>query len=135
MEYRMYCLVLKHLNPIQKGVQSAHSIVEYANKYSSDKDYKQWATKDKTLIMLNGGTSPELENIVHELNDNDIQYAVFTEPDLNGLITSICFIASEEVFNDIYDPYYQNSGLLECGTKEYRNYIKRKIITSHRLAN
>lgn len=131
----MYCLVLKYLNPIQKGVQSAHSIVEYANKYSSDKDYKQWATKDKTLIMLNGGTSPELENIIHELNDNDIQYAVFTEPDLNGLITSICFLASEEVFDDIYEPYYQNSGLLEWGTKEYRNYIKRKIITSHRLAN
>ena len=39
------------------------------------------------------------------------------------------------IFDDIYDPYYQNSELLECGTKEYRNYIKRKIITSHRLAN
>ena len=31
-KYRMYSLVLRQLSPIQKGVQSAHSIVEYANK-------------------------------------------------------------------------------------------------------
>ena len=54
-EQRMYSLVLRQLNPIQKGVQTTHSVVEYANKYGFDKEYRQWAETDKTLIILDGG--------------------------------------------------------------------------------
>ena len=31
-EQRMYSLVLRQLNAIQKGVQTTHGVVEYANK-------------------------------------------------------------------------------------------------------
>ena len=55
-EQRMYSLVLRQLNPIQKGVQTTHGVVEYANKYASDKEYRQWAETDKTMIMLDGGS-------------------------------------------------------------------------------
>ena len=30
-KFKMYCIVLKQLSPIQKGVQAAHAIVEYGN--------------------------------------------------------------------------------------------------------
>ena len=33
-EQRMYSLVLRQLNPIQKGVQTTHSVVEYGNKHA-----------------------------------------------------------------------------------------------------
>ena len=50
-EQRMYSFVLRQLNPIQKGVQMTHAVVEYANKYSSDEDYRQWVETDKTQII------------------------------------------------------------------------------------
>ena len=56
----MYSLVLRQLSPIQKGVQSAHSIVEYINRYYKSSEYIQWVNVDKTIIMLDGGTYPEL---------------------------------------------------------------------------
>ena len=34
-EQRMYSMVLRQLNPIQKGVQTTHAVVEYANKYNN----------------------------------------------------------------------------------------------------
>ena len=56
----MYSLVLRQLSPIQKGVQSAHSIVEYANKFYKSSEYIQCVNVDKTIIVRDGGTSPEL---------------------------------------------------------------------------
>lgn len=39
-KYRMYCFVERHLSPIDKGIQAAHSIVEYSNLYSENTDYQ-----------------------------------------------------------------------------------------------
>lgn len=106
LEYRIYCLVLKQLNPINKGVQMAHSCLEYAQKYHNELDYQQYVTEDKTLIMLDGGIAPEMEYIASELYNANINHTVFREPDLNNLITSICFLADERVWNT--DKYTQS---------------------------
>lgn len=98
-KYRMYCLVLKQLSPIQKGVQSAHSIVEYANKYHNEEPYIIWSRADKTIIMLDGGTLTELNDIIEELDENDVKYAVFREEDLGEIVTSISILADERVFD------------------------------------
>ena len=71
-EQRMYSLVLRQLNPIQKGVQTTHAVVEYANKYASDEEYRQWAETDKTLIMLDGGTYQEMMRIYDSLKELEI---------------------------------------------------------------
>lgn len=99
LEYRMYCLVLRQLSPINKGIQNCHACLEYALKYGNELDYQQYITKDKTIIMLDGGISQEMDEIAYNLMLEGIDFACFREPDLNNLITSICFLADERVWN------------------------------------
>lgn len=106
LEYRMYSLVLRQLNGINKGIQTAHAALEYANKFQKNKDYKRYINHDKTMIMLDGGTLPDLVNIAYQLDDAFINFAAFQEPDLGDIVTSIVFIADERVWNRDYD--YEN---------------------------
>ena len=107
-EQRMYSMVLRQLNPIQKGVQTTHGVVEYANKYASDEEYKQWAETDKTLIVLDGGTYQEMVKIYDTLKELGIKIGKFQEPDLNYLTTSITFLADERVWNREQYPSWES---------------------------
>ena len=107
----MYFLVLYSLSGIQKGIQSLHAQVEYALKYGKDKNYKEWASKYKTVILLNGGTSCEthiakigtatgtMEQHLKMLKQNNIKCAEFHEPDLNHSMSAIAFLVDERVFD------------------------------------
>lgn len=48
--YRMYCFVERHLSSIDKGIQAAHSIVEYSKEYGNYPSYYWWANYDKLLF-------------------------------------------------------------------------------------
>lgn len=113
-EQRMYSMVLRQLNPIQKGVQTTHGVVEYANKYSSDEEYRQWAETDKTLIMLDGGTYQEMVRIYDTLKELGMKFADFQEPDLNYLTTSITFLADERVWNREQYPSWESLPQCPC---------------------
>lgn len=97
--YRMYCLVLRQLSPMQKGIQAAHSIVEYANKFPHDEEYKEWSKFDKTIIVLDAGTSFDIEEIIDQLNEHKVDYAIFKEEDLNSITTSIAILVDDRVFD------------------------------------
>ena len=105
---RMYSLVLRQLSPIQKGVQTTHSVVEYANNYGHDKEYHQWAETDKTLIILDGGTFQDMEDICESLKEWEVKFAKFQEPDLNYLTTAITFLVDERVWNRVLYPSWEN---------------------------
>lgn len=122
----MYSLVLRQLNPIQKGVQTAHAVAEYVSLYNNKRECEQWVKVDKTLIILDGGTSPEMESLVVILNDIGIDFALFKEPDLNDLTTSICFIVDEEKWNEIDEEFIESR---ESFTETERKYIVLKDIT------
>ena len=113
-EQRMYSMVLCQLNAIQKGVQTTHGVVEYANKYASDEEYKQWAETDKTLIVLDGGTYQEMVRIYDTLKELGIKFADFQEPDLNYLTTSITFLADERVWNREQYPSWESLPQCPC---------------------
>lgn len=106
-EYRMYGFVPYNISPIQQGIQFGHAVVEYANKHSRKKSYIDWATNDKTFIILNGGTTRDhrafkhqgsMQHICRELDKFGITYATFREPDLNNALTGIVFLVESEVF-------------------------------------
>lgn len=99
MEYRMYCLVLRQLSAINKGIQCTHSCLEYAQAFYDNEDYQKYIQEDKTLIMLDGGTSPEMEAVISELQNTGVDFSWFEEPDLNNLVTAISFIADERVWD------------------------------------
>ncbi len=112
MKYRMYSMVLRQLNPMQKGIQSLHAVVEYSEKVKTfSADYRQaystWAHRDKTMIILDAGTSVDLINATHELIQLNIPHAVFYEEDLYGMNTVVCFLADERVWDTKKYPSYE----------------------------
>ena len=113
-EQRMYSMVLCQLNAIQKGVQTTHGVVEYANKYASDEEYRQWAETDKTLIILDGGAKKDMESIFDSLTEFGVKFAKFQEPDLNYLTTSITFLADERVWNREQYPSWESLPQCPC---------------------
>jgi hypothetical protein len=117
--YRMYSMVLRQLTPMQKGIQSLHSVVEYGEMMKQDnvseltkKAYEAWANRDKTMIVLDAGTSMDLVDVIFKLKELNVPHTVFHEPDLYGCITSVCFIADERVWDvknyPSYEDYIQN---------------------------
>lgn len=123
----MYGLVPYNISPIQQGIQFGHAVVEYANKWSKNDDYRQWAKFDKTFIILNGGTTndrPWIENgsmPVGSLNRHaltlkelGVKTATFNEPDLGDQLTAVVFLVDERVFDkskypdDIEEPFAED---------------------------
>lgn len=113
--YRMYAMVLRQLSPMQKGIQSLHAVVEYGEKVKSGdidanikKAYNKWAKEDKTMIVLDAGTSVDLINAIYELIELNVPHAVFYEPDLYGMNTVVCFLADERVWDTKNYPSYND---------------------------
>jgi len=115
LEYRMYGLVPYNLSAIQQGIQFGHAVVEFGQNVkgagSIEKIYDKWAQKDKTFIILNGGTTNNSETYAGTLNkhlksfyDAGILVATFYEPDLGNQLTAFVFLVDERVFNKTIYP-------------------------------
>lgn len=120
-KYRMYSLVLRQLNPIQKGVQSAHSIVEYIQKFHKLSEYIQWVNVDKTIIMLDGGTYQDLKECRDTLTELGVPYAAFYEEDLGSIMTSISFLVEDKVWDSKTYPSYEEE--LDENSSESENPV------------
>lgn len=124
-KYRMYFFVPYNLSDIQKGIQAGHCALEYAQTYGHTKEYKQFIKKDKTWIILNGGTTRSynlatdlklapgsLNEIKFLLRENQIPHASFEEPDLELALTAVCFLAEEKIWDKENYPDYVEDGYL-----------------------
>ena len=133
MEYRMYYLILRHLSGINKAVQTSHTSIEYAVKYMVNNDFQKYATIDKTIVMLDGGTHQEMVELQKMLEDNGINNTYFTEPDVNDAMTAICFLVDERLFNkEIFVSYEKFSELYfrdnpELSQMDYIEFLNDKI--------
>lgn len=150
LEYRMYTLVMYNLSDIQKGIQSAHAIVEYEKdlrEYDiTRKHYNAWSVFDKTLIVLSGGTSGDMWKIIEDFKSHCIMYSNFIEPDLNNACSAIAVLADERVWNFKKYPDEEVVCLYGDGTKQPpskewiesiggdRNYFLREYLRGFRLA-
>lgn len=134
--YRMYGFVPYNLSPIQQGIQFGHAVVEYSLKYGHDKWYNQWAVKDKTFIILNGGTTNSrrfdgkyigtLNQHLSLLNEKGIITAEFREPDLGDQLTAVVFLVDDRVFDREKWPEYD--GLIyQDGTPDETEYWEWKM--------
>ena len=114
IQQRMYSMVLRQLTPMQKGIQALHSVVDYGEMMKQDnvseltkKAYEAWANRDKTMIVLDVGTSMDLVDVIFKLKELGVPHTVFHEPDLYGCITSVCFVADERVWDVKKYPTYE----------------------------
>jgi hypothetical protein len=123
LEYRMYGLVPYNISSIQGAIQYGHALQEYNNmmiglredSYRNVYDkspllvaFDKWRKKDKTFIILNGGTTNDnrdskwygsLQQYRDLLIEKYIFFAHFKEPDLNNALSAIVFLVDERVFN------------------------------------
>lgn len=158
-EYRMYGLVPYNLSPIQQGIQFGHGVVEYAQDNFNDPVYQHWASKYKTFMILNGGTSNHSENRYEKdvpyvgtmemhlkaLQDAGVKIGVFYEPDLNDMLSAIVFLVEERAFDK---ETYPEKRLGITATEEDKkaaenelidligqdNFFLRRFISQFRLA-
>lgn len=92
-------MVLRQLTPMQKGIQTAHAVAEYVFDLRETDECGEWVCCDKTLIVLDAGTSQDLQEAIQWFKDNNIEHRVFKEPDLYGMPTAVCFLADERVWD------------------------------------
>ena len=152
LEWRMYGLVPYNISDIQKGIQFGHAVQEFNNKmlrdhritYSPEVEFlvsafETWAKRDKTFIILNGGTTndglekpdslggePEemvfkgsLNKHLTTLKKNFIPTAEFWEPDLGDQLTAVVFIVDERVWNkEKYPDFVSQNGLLNAAIQD-----------------
>jgi hypothetical protein len=115
LEYRMYGMVPYNMSPIQQGIQFGHAVVDYGQTVRGmgtlEKVYNKWANKDKTFIILNGGTTNNNQDRLGTLNKHllalqeaKIVVQSFCEPDLGDQLTAVVFLVDERVFNKTLYP-------------------------------
>jgi hypothetical protein len=146
----MYFFVPYNISEIQKGIQAGHAAQQFDLKYSSTRELYQFISKDKTWIILNGGTTNNSSDVmikgsmqkildsitIFNLNNphDIIDFETFYEPDLNDALTAICFLCDERVYdtnfypNFIMTPYLVegefNSVLYEEGVQKYKEWVE-----------
>ena len=126
LEYRMYFFVPYNISEIQKGIQAGHAALRYALEHARHDPHSvlwDFVEDHETWIILNGGTTNSkmdlygdeeelrpkgsLNQIVQNFTGKQINYATFTEPDLNNALTAICFLTDERVWNHKKYPDWQ----------------------------
>ncbi len=111
LELRMYGLVPYQLTGIQQAIQFGHAVVEYGLTFGDTEQYLDWAKNWKTFIVLNGGTTNTnlstedglpfgtLNRHLMTLDELNVRYEKFYEPDLGDQLTAIVFVVDERIFN------------------------------------
>lgn len=111
LEKRMYFFTPYNISDTQKGIQAGHAGMEFLRKYGRyNPAHGCWdfLEMDKTWIILNGGTTNSdkdsifygsMNQLADQLEEAGVEYSVFEEPDLNGALSGISFIADERTFD------------------------------------
>lgn len=133
-EYRMYGLVPYNLSPIQQGIQFGHAVVEYGLEFFQTEEYQEWARRDKTFIILNGGTTNDnnmrlgtLQQHYFELTDRGIKVGEFHEPDLGDQMTAIVFLVDDRVWDKVTWPDYDGPYYADMKTPEVTAHYEWKM--------
>ena len=107
--YRLYSFVNYYLSPIQHGIQTGHCAVDLIMKYARDNTglnlnlchaVNEWAIKDKTFVVLNGGNNAQLIQINDAMKKSQFAHCTFYEDDqsLSGIMTCCAVLLPREVY-------------------------------------
>jgi hypothetical protein len=109
-ELRLYSFNHYKLQGIHAGIQCQHATQEMNNDFSwmsllaeGTECLIDWADNWKTTIVLNGGNSKALYEILNFLSteDNPYPWSYFkeSEDDMEGILTNIVIVVPESIFN------------------------------------
>lgn len=128
---RLYSITNMYLSSIQNGIQTAHAIHEMFLKYSEESEQREqlieWATDHKTIIVLNGGPSEKMLELLEIVQQMHIfPWSLFREPSLENALTSISIIVPTSYYDDTFDVFRNietKDFLLNYFVEEYANEI------------
>lgn len=133
-KYRAYFFANMYLPALHAGIQSQHTTAEMFVKYHNIvcENFKEvvgiqstlyeWAKEDKTTIVLNGGISGDLQELVELFSnkDNPYPWAFFKETTyaLNGALTNVGIVLPEKIYAyDKISKEYDESFTYEFGSQ------------------
>lgn len=122
------------LSSLQKGLQAGHAAVELMISFEKNSEEGMiafdWAENHKTMMLMNGGNSQMLEE-TYEFFDSlksegmNLPFVRFYEDSesLNGSITSVGIVITEEIYEFIEGTQYQNE--IDSWKEKLAAYIKK----------
>lgn len=107
---RFYGFGNYYLSSLQQGLQAGHAAVDLYVKYHlmQEQDsrqvlYADWAANHKTMVLLNGGNSANLQDLFDFLNceENPYPFVKFHEDEvsLNGALTYVGMILPPKIYD------------------------------------
>jgi hypothetical protein len=133
-EYRLYSFVHAHITSLQKGLQTAHVVGELfssSTKGKAKQILNKWAKTDKTIIILSGGNTLELEDLAVTVaefgNELNLPHAYFKEDKatLNESITAVGIVIPD---------YIYTMNLLTADDGDYPEKELKEFISKYKLA-
>lgn len=76
-----------------------HALEEYHIIYGETKELYKWGRNDKAIKILNVESLKELTDIKKELVKREIRFSCFNEESLGGLLTALCLIVEDKVYD------------------------------------
>lgn len=107
---KLYSLTNMYCEGVHAGIQCQHSTVRLLRKYSPDADLSwrlieavdEWAGIHETTILVAGGNHESMQEWLSDLNYwNEVPFAEFYEPGMNNCLTSISFVCSTDMVDDM----------------------------------
>jgi len=95
---RIYTITRKDISFGQKIVQSNHASTQYLIDHSPHTKGK-W--NNGSIICLELGNEKSLKRWIKKLENNNIDYSLFREPDMDNQITAIAALSCGEIFHGI----------------------------------
>jgi len=138
-ELRCYTFTLYQLSSIQQGIQAGHAAVELGMKaYKRQMTgldntdftmYHEWATEWKTMVLLNGGGTAELVELLWFLKRGPFPYSTFHESidSLDGILTSVAIILPASIFTSAERLRKSRSGELSDDYPEFSEWEEELV--------
>ena len=95
---RIYTLTRKDMSQGQKAVQSGHALAQYIIDFNP---HKTGLWDNGSIINLELGSEKSLKKWIRKLEELNIDFSIFREPDMNHEITSIAILHKGEIFKGI----------------------------------
>lgn len=83
----MYLVTRRDLTPGYQAVQSVHALRKFIEDHPQID--QAWYNQSNYLSLLSVADEQSLHNLIFKLQQRNIAYSVFTEPDIDNQITAI----------------------------------------------
>lgn len=92
---KLYVVTRADMGAGDQLAQSVHAATEIAFRYGKQPWFTRWFVESNTVVCLAVENEGQLNRLVEQLMLDNVDHSTFEEPDMNGALTAIAFIAPE----------------------------------------